>query len=246
MSFYDREEKILNILQKKDSIKNSELAEILFVSPATMRRDLEIMEQKGLIIRKYGVCSLSKKARDEKNFFLLREQDQSDAKRAMAKKAVKLIKNGDRLMLDGSSTSVYSIVHLLEEFKNLFVITNNVKISFALGTMGIENVSTGGRMIAKSFTLYGQEAIETVRSYNADIFFFSCSGISEDGFITEENIRLDQLRKEMFKRATKKVLICTGDKIGKRYLHNVCHISEIDEIICDVQVPEYLLKQLKK
>ena len=246
MSFQDRQDKILDILQKKDTMKNSELAKLLYVSPATMRRDLDAMEQKGLIIRKYGICTLSNKARDERNFFLLREQNQSSAKQTMARKAVKLIKNGDRIMLDGSSTSVYNIVHLLEGFENLFVITNNVKISFALGTMGITNVSTGGRMIKKSFTLYGQEAIETVRSYNADVFFFSCSGVSEDGYVTEENIELDELRKEMMKRSKKKVLLCAGDKIGKRYTHNLCHISDIDEVICDVPLPDYLVKKMKQ
>ena len=245
MSLHEREEKIINILHKNQTIKNSDLAKMLYVSPATMRRDLDVLEQKGLIIRKYGECTLSKKTRDERNFFLLREQDQSIAKQSMAKRAVKMIKNGDRIMLD-SSTSAYNIVHLLEGFEKLFVITNNVKASFALGTMGITNVSTGGRMKKRSFTLYGQEAIDTVRNYNADIMFFSCSGISEDGYLTYENIDINVLRKDMLKRSKKKVLICTGDKIGKCYTHNLCHVSELDEIICDIPLPDYIKEQIRK
>jgi DeoR/GlpR family transcriptional regulator of sugar metabolism len=84
MSLHEREEKIINILHKNQTMKNSDLAKMLYVSPATMRRDLDVLEQKGLIIRKYGECTLSKKTRDERNFFLLREQHQSIAKQSMA------------------------------------------------------------------------------------------------------------------------------------------------------------------
>lgn len=244
MSLHDREDKIMNILHEKQSIKNKKLAELLYVSSATMRRDLDLLEQKGLIVRKYGECSLSKKAKDERNFFLLREQNQSSAKQSMAKRAVKFIKNGDRIMLDGS-TSAYNIVHLLEGFEKLLVITNNVKASFALGTMGISNISTGGRMVKKSFTLYGQEAIDTVRNYNVDVMFFSCSGISEDGYLTDENIDINVLRREMMKRSKKTVLLCTKEKFGKEFTHNLCHISEIDEVIFDGKLPDYLLKYIK-
>jgi len=101
-------------------------------------------------------------------------------------------------------------------------------------------------MAKRSFTLYGQEAIDTIRNYNADILFFSCGGISEDGYLTDEQIDINVLRKEMLKRSKKKVLICTGDKIGKCHTHNLCHISELDEIICDIQLPDYIKEQINK
>ena len=54
------------------------------------------------------------------------------------------------------------------------------------------------------------------------------------------------IRREMMKRSKKKVLLINKNKIGKSYLHNLCHLSEIDEIICEEQLPEYILNYMKK
>ena len=69
MSFNDREQKILNILNEKNSIRNSELSKLLYVSVSTLRRDLEKLEDKNLIIREHGMCKLNHHLRDEKYFY---------------------------------------------------------------------------------------------------------------------------------------------------------------------------------
>ena len=92
MSFNDREERILNILREKNSIRCSELAKLLYVSVSTLRRDLEKLEEKNFIIREHGICKLSSKLRDEKYSYNLREQQNGVAKNRIAKKAVKFIK----------------------------------------------------------------------------------------------------------------------------------------------------------
>lgn len=101
-------------------------------------------------------------------------------------------------------------------------------------------------MRKNSLTLYGQEAIDTVRNYNADIMFFSCSGINEAGYLTDDIIEINVLRKEMMKHSKKKVLLCTEDKFGKCFTHNLCHISELDDVICNAPLPTYLAKHLNK
>lgn len=239
MPFYEREDKILNALLEKESMTTQELSAKLYVSAPTLRRDLIKLEQMGKIIRTHGGAQLIQKSADEKIPFFLREQEQNDAKEMMAGKAAAFIRDGDIIMLDGS-TSAYSIIPHLAAFKNLIVITSSAKSSFLLGRMGISNICTGGRMITRSLSYIGEEAENTVRRYNADLVFFSCRGLSMDGRLTDNSIEENSLRKIMLRHAKKKVFLCDSSKLDHVYLNNLCHLSEVDEIICERRLPEHL------
>ena len=241
MSFNDREEKIMSILREKNSIRCSELAKLLYVSVSTLRRDLEKLEAKNLIIKEHGVCKISGNIRDGKYYYHLRERQENIAKNKIAKVAVELIKDGDIIMLEGSSTT-FNIVQFLDRFEDLLVISNSAKVSLSLGNMNIKNISTGGRMSDNTFSFVGQEAIETIKNYNADILFFSSMGLSEDGYFTDSNKEENDITKEMMKYATKKVALIDSSKIGKKYVYNLCHITDVDEVICEEELPDYIKK----
>lgn len=244
MAFNEREEKILNILYERNKIRNNELAKLLYVSISTLRRDLEKLEEKGLIVKNHGICSLSEKLRDERSQFNLREQEHSVAKIKIAKEAIKLIRDGEVIMIDASST-VYNMIHFLDKFKNLLVITNSAKASIELAAMSIKNICVGGCMVNKSLSYVGQQAIENIRQYNADMVFFSCKGITPDGYLTDTFLEENDIRKEMIRQAKRKVVLCDSSKIGKRYVYNLCHVSEVDDIICEDALPDYISKYLE-
>lgn len=240
MPYYEREEKIIHILLQKDTMTVNELAEKLYISKPTLRRDLIKLEQKGLITRTHGGAALIKNPANTQIPFTLREQEQDNAKTTIAQKAVSFIKDGDIIMLDGT-TSAYHLVPYLAEFHNIFVITSSAKTSLALGQMGIRHICTGGLMIPQSFSYVGADAQAAVSRYNADILFFSCRGLSEDGLLSDNSMEENMLRQSMMRRCSKKIFLCDSSKIGKVCLHNLCHLSEIDEIICDTKVPEEIL-----
>lgn len=239
MPFYERQDMILNALLESDHMTTHELSAKLFVSVPTLRRDLIKLEQMGKIIRTHGGARLIKKSADEKIPILLREQEQNDAKEIMARKAAELVRDGDILMLDGS-TSACSLIPHLAEFKNLIVITSSAKSSFLLGRMGINTICTGGKMITRSLSYIGEDAENTIRRYNADIVFFSCRGLSMDGKLTDNSIEENSLRRIMLCHAKKRVLLCDSSKLGHTYLNNLCHLSEVDEIICERALPACL------
>ncbi|MGM9683548.1 MAG: DeoR/GlpR family DNA-binding transcription regulator [Eubacteriales bacterium] len=244
MPFYEREGRILNALLEKESMTTQELSAKLYVSVPTLRRDLLKLEQMGKIIRTHGGAQIIKKSADDIIPFFLREQEQNGAKSVIAQKAAEFVKDGDTIMLDGS-TSIYSLVPLLADFRNLIVITSSAKSSYLLGEMGIRNICTGGHMIIRSLSYVGDDAIRTVRNYNADVVFFSCRGISMDGRLTDSSIEENSLRKAMIKQSEKAVCLCDSSKIGHTFLNNLCHISEIDNLICDEPIPQKLLDLMK-
>ena len=120
----NKEKELLNILQEKQFIGVEELASLLFVSPATIRRELTKLQNKGLILRTHGGAKIN----DSNNFtpnFDLRAHTNSLEKRKIAISAIKLIKNGDVIFLDGS-TSSYLVAEYLKEFSDIRVMTNGI------------------------------------------------------------------------------------------------------------------------
>lgn len=245
MPFYEREDKILNALLEKESMTTQELSAKLYVSVPTLRRDLIKLEQMGKIIRTHGGAQLIKKSADEKIPFFLREQEQNDAKEIMARKAVEFVRDGDIIMLDGS-TSAYSIIPHLTSFKNLIVITSSAKSSFLLGRLGINNISTGGRMITRSLSYIGDDAERTIKQYNADVVFFSCRGLSSEGRLTDNSLEENSIRRIMLRQSKKRILLCDSSKIGQVYLNNLCDISEVDSLLCETDVDINIIKRLRK
>lgn len=99
-------------------------------------------------------------------------------------------------------------------------------------------------MINKSLSYVGCDAERTVANYNADVMFFSCRGVSEDGWLTDNSIEENNLRQIMIKHSKKKILLCDSSKFNKTCLHNLCHAEELDDIISNVKLPENLFNML--
>jgi len=227
----DREKQILEILLKEKKSTVKQLAKILFVSEPSVRRDLQSLEKQNLIKRIHGGAVLEETALSKNKIpFLIREYEQSSAKTMIAKKAIDLICDNDIVFLD-ASTSCYYLIPFLASKRNLTVITNGVKALIKLAEYGINTISTGGALLNSCLALVGEEAYKTIETYNADIALFSCRGVSNDGYLTDFSLEENNARKKMIQHARKSYLLCTSEKIGKSYFHNLCHKDDITGII---------------
>lgn len=244
MPFDDRKEQILNILRMKKSVTVKDLEQRLFVSAQTLRRDLMKLEEKGMIVRTHGGAQLRAQTAEQWLSFALRENDYNAAKTDMARRAANMVNDEDVIFLD-ATTSTYCIIPYLASHKDILVITNSAKSSCALGELGIPNICTGGRMVTKSFSYIGSDAVRAVMNYNANIMFFSCKGLSLDGRITSSSVEENDLRKVMMRRADKKVFLCNSAKIGKTYLSNLCTVGDVDEILCEKPLPREIRDLMK-
>ena len=232
-----QEKEILEILQSNQYASIDELAEKLFVSPSTIRRKLDSLQKKGLVTRTHGGAQLN----DDTNFFpsfTFRIHQNSFEKKKMALAAIKLIKNGDLIFLDGT-TSAFFIAEYLSEFKNIRVITNGIDTLSLLAKNNIAAYSTGGYASELNRSvLVGHYAEQMIDNFHADIAFFSATSVTNDGEIydcfEEENV----IRKAMIKHATKKVFLCDSTKFGKTSLFHLCSLNDIDYIVSNHTIPE--------
>ena len=229
----EREKRILEILLKEKSCSVKDLAKALYISQPSVRRDLQSLEAQNLIKRVHGGAMLEESAVSKNKIpFLIREYEQSGAKAILARKAAELVCDVDVIFLD-ASTSCYYLIPYLAGKKGITVVTSGVKALSKLAEYDIRTVSTGGTLINSCLALVGEEAYQTLESFNADLAFFSCRGVSEDGYLTDISPEENGVRKKMIRRAKRSYLLCATEKFGKRYFHNLCHKDEIDGIITE-------------
>ena len=234
----EREKKILERLLATKKVTVKELAAELFSSEPSIRRDLIHLESQGYLRRVHGGAILEEQGISASRIpFVIRELEESDAKLVMAKQAISLVRDNDVLFLDASS-SAYQLIPCLTLKHNLTVITNGVKALSLLAKYNIKTISTGGEMMASCLSLVGEECHKTLSAYRADIAFFSCRGLSEDGELTDISCEEDYVRQKMFANAKRQYLLCAGNKIGNVYYHRLCHAKDLTGIISDVTLPD--------
>ncbi len=238
----ERDDKILAILEKNHSASVHKLASKLFVSEATIRRDLNRLEKSGLIKRVFGGAMLTKYA--NLNVPLtIREQENRSAKLSMAQHAAEIIRDRDVIIIDASS-SAQMIVPFLKGKTGLTVITNCTKSLELLHEMGIKTFCTGGALIGKSMAFSGWYAEQMISDIKADLLFFSCQGLSLDGRLSDSSNEETRLRQTMFRSAVRKILLCDSSKIGKSFMFRLCNLSDIDDVISDTELPAELTEIL--
>lgn len=232
-----RQEEILAILEQKKAMNIADLAKSLYVSEATIRRDLNTLEKLGLAKRVYGGVMLSKYAGSTDLPLALREHERRPQKDFIAAKAAKLLHNGATIIMDASST-VQHMIPYLTDYDELTVITNSIKVIDQLENTEIRVFCTGGGFIPRNRAFAGTAAIHMLKNIYADYLFFSSQGISLSGEISDFSEEETLLRKVMLTRATKSYFLCDHSKIGQSYLFKLCDSVDIDGIICDTALPE--------
>ena len=240
MMIEERHKRILEELKSDPKISVKELSKRLFVSEPTIRRDFTELHNRGIITKKYGGAIVNTSAAYREIPFFLRENEKSITKSEMGRRAAAMVRDGMVIMLDGS-TSAYHIVPYLAKLKNLTVITSGAKTAVALAEANIRTFCTGGQMIIHSFSYVGKQAEDFIKNVNADILFFSCHGLDNEGKMTDNAIEEANIRKVMFDHSAKKILLCDSSKLGKTYFYNMGNISEIDDVISDVDIYDRLM-----
>jgi DeoR family fructose operon transcriptional repressor len=174
-----------------------------------------------------------RKVSDAEIPLMLREDQNNVSKKIIAERAANLIHNGDVIFLDASSTVSYLIPHL-EKFQDIIVVTNSPKTSIRLGEKGIKNYCTGGQLLMHSVAYVGSETERFIQSINADLFFFSSRGYTENGMITDSSEQEAVVKKAMLKNAEKSYYLCDSSKQGKKYAFNICSVKDVVDIITEI------------
>lgn len=241
----ERQNKILNLLSEKKFISYKELSKLLYSSTSTIRRDVSKMHSQGLLVMvKGGVTGVNTNATESSRS--LRELEGTIEKRKIASLANKYLIDGESYFFD-SSTTVGQLVYYLKNFRNTTIVTNSLDTAFNLIlTTDIDVYLTGGLITKKTNSTTGYFTIGMTKEFNLDALFFSCKGLSSDGFITEANVDTQKCKYEMLVNAKKKILLIDHTKFNKSYLFRTCSLNDIDIVITDKEPPLEVMELFKK
>jgi len=230
----ERYAKIYEILQQRGSVTVQYLEKQLYVSEATIRRDLDALEKSGLLQRVWGGAMLHTVDKDIPSFVRLKSNQ--DKKEKIASVASLFLKSSTSIFFD-SSTSCLPLVPYIAELKNIKVVTSSLKMSLELGQSTDAAVNLLGGAVYEDYILSGHLAVNSVRQYHTDMMFFSCSGISSACGITSIEPKVVEVCQEMMKHTALKILLCDSTKVGKNALLRLADLGEVDYVIMD-EIPE--------
>ena len=237
----EREKEIMDLLLRNTYVTVEYLAEKIHMSPSSIRRDLKKLELEGLITRSYGGAEL-KTSVNRKIPFFLRSQQNTKEKAFAAQLAASLVKPGEVLFID-SSTTTYFMSEYIKNIKGITVITNSLTTMNFCSEYGVNAFLVGGKLNPENRCCFvGTYAEDMICSFHADWCFFSVQSLTDDGVLYDcfENEIVP--RRLMLQNSEKKVFLCDGSKINHFSAYKLCDISEIDYVISDVDIRNYLKK----
>ncbi|MEZ2717856.1 DeoR/GlpR family DNA-binding transcription regulator [Niallia circulans] len=243
----ERQDKIVNHLKVENFMKTTDLVELLNYSEATIKRDLIELENQGLIRRTRGGAVIIDRRKIDIPYLMKVDKFNDDKeKERMAKLAKELIQNDMNLFIDSSSTALH-LVHQLNKFEGLQVITNGVITASLLSEYTSAKVNIlGGSIVPKRFTVNGSKAYHDALTYNVDLAFVSCRGFDFSVGATETT-EGEALIKQSFRKGAKEVvLMVTHDKLNQKYLHQSLNCSDIEYMIVDKPLSKIELEDLQK
>lgn len=239
----ERQEKIAELLKLKSSIKVNELAGIFNVSESTIRRDLQDMEERGLLMRTHGGAVEVKKTNFEPTF-KEKEDRKHDEKSTVGKVAALIIEDGDTIILD-SGTTTLEIARCIEA-KNITVITNSIDIASVLSNReDIELIVTGGILRRITRAMVGHMTEAALRNFRVDKAFIGANGISLEEGITTPNFTEAQTKKAMMNVANKVFIVADSSKFNQVSFSVISPIRAVTAIITSSDLDEAIIKDFQ-
>lgn len=241
MLLEERHEYILKKIQETGFVRVSELAEELSVTTRTVRRDLEMLEDEGLLKRTHGGARWigARHTRDQSDLPIhVREEHHGDEKLRIAKIAVSMITPGSHIILDAGTTTLAIARHLPPDM-HLTVITNAINIASELGhRQDIELIVCGGNFRPSTWSLVGPHTEKLLRNISADIAFIGATGISKTIDFTNSNLFEAEVKRAMIRAAAEAWVVADHSKFGRTALARFATADEVTGLITDEGVSE--------
>lgn len=224
----ERREKIVEILKERGSISVNKLSQLLYVSSATIRRDLVKMEQRGLVTRTFGGVTLTKKQVDKEVALEYRIEENAASKKNIARLIIPYIKNHMCIFLDSSSTILH-VIPYLRDFETLTIVTNGLTTAnrILLETSHAV-VVTGGKIQVNSTSMSGPIATHSLSSLHVDLAIMSSSAIDKSFGLSESTFEQASIKRTVVQNSDIVAFLITENKFNKSDLCKTVDLKDID------------------
>ena len=230
----ERRSEILTKLQQEGKVLVNDLSKFYQVTEETIRRDLEKLEIEGIVKKTYGGAVLAETLNIDLPYYV-RKQTNVQSKENIASKIAELIKDGDHIMLDASSTAVY-VIKKIKQLKNITIVTNSIEIMLELADVnGWKVFSTGGAMKEGALALVGHQAEEMIDRFHVDKAIISCKGIDQEFGITDSNEPDVEIKRHMVKAAKQVILAVDSSKFDKISFVRMGTFDQVNTVVTNME-----------
>ena len=240
----ERRQRMLDLIQRDGRVLVSELSDVFGISRITIRKDLDHLQNRGVLQRTHGGAVLPGNGALSDPSLQEKEGRHSQEKLRIAAAAANLVQEGQCVLLD-SGTTTTAIARALKRFSRLTIITNAVNIAGELSGTDFEVLLTGGSLRKNSFSLVGPLAEDMLHDMHADILFLGVDGFDLEIGLTTPNLMESRVNRAMVKASSIVVAVCDSTKFNRRSLSRIVEVAAIHHVITDNDLPAETAKALQ-
>lgn len=223
MAYETRSNQIMALLRKNGTVQASQISQMLQVSLVTVRKDLQRMEDEGLLRRTHGGAAI----RGIENH----QDPRTAVMERIAEAAAAQIHAGDCVIMNAGNTTLLTARKLLGR-KDLTIITNSIAIARELVQQtGIKLIFLGGKVNAEAVFTYGWDAVTQLEQYKANKLILSASGLSCSTGLTTRHMEAADLLRKMIARTETVIAVADDTKIGFESFYHVGNLDAVDMLI---------------
>ncbi len=239
----DRHTKILELLTENEKVDVNQLSQLMHVSAVTIRKDLDKLENEGLVKRMHGYATLHSKDNLDNRLAY-----HYDVKQKIAQRACLDIHDGESIMIESGSCCALLALELSKQKQDVTIITNSAYIAdYVRKSARVKIILLGGDYQKEAQVVVGPMTLACVQNFFVDKFFIGTDGFSkETGFTGNDYMRAQTVR-DMAKQAKHVIVLSESLKFNQIGLVNLLPTKEVSCVFTDSGIPneseEYLLSQ---
>jgi DeoR family fructose operon transcriptional repressor len=238
-----RRERIQEYLAIHQIARTVDLCNLLETSEATVRRDLEWLEQKGILERTHGGAMLSQRMVFEQEY-QQRAQHHPEEKKRIGDFAASSIEEGDIVFINSGTTATQVLQHIPSN-QHISIFTNNVSAAIELGDPGFHYHLIGGEFQPRSNSLAGGFALENLKQVYANKTILGVDGISiKHGCTVPTKPEADVVRQMIERTKGQVIIVADHSKWGVVSNFQIAAIDEIDILITDEKLDTSAIESL--
>jgi len=245
-----RQDLILHRLQESGEVSIEELCASLEASTATIRRDLDDLEQRSMLRRTRGgaisISSLFYEPFKHDLSFQDKVETFAAEKRRIAQAAAELVSPGQTVALSGGTTTT-EVVRYLKLLRGITIVTNAVNVAMELSShKEIEVVVTGGHLRGNWFTLVGPIANQAATMMFSDIMFIGVDGIDAEKGLTCVHPQEAEFLRVLARQARRKIVVADHSKLGTVSRWLLCPAAEVQMVITDRDASDGMIDPFRR
>ena len=235
----ERQKEIMTILKEKEKAGVKELAEKLFVSEATIRRNLVELKSLGLIERAHGLALLADHS-EEISIFVRMSKNPHEKEKAVSS-LIPLLPEFQSVFIDGSSTALALAQRINLSHKT--VVTPGLQTAVLLSKKDkINLILLGGNVQQNTVSTTGSWTVRQLNDFSFDLMICSCTAVEND-MVLERTMEQKEIKYAAYVRSKKRILIVDHFKFGINGIHRFANLSDFDIVATDSPPSEELLKK---